>query len=117
MTGLYVFGARLSGCLAGVCAVLALLAMPSSARADQVQECQKCCTGKGFSGTDYSNCVGWCMQGGGDCGAQYTCPSNVKDGKYLGCTDPGKQCNYGDKLGSCGDAPLGSACTCKPPSP
>ena len=40
MVALYGFLSRLSGCMAGVCAVLALLAVPAIGRADDACDCQ-----------------------------------------------------------------------------
>ena len=63
MTAIYGFGAKLSGCLAGVCAVLALLATPSSARADQFSDCMTFCQDLGLTGQDFSKCMGDCLVG------------------------------------------------------
>jgi hypothetical protein len=62
MSRVYKFGAGLSGCLAGVCAVLALLATPSAAQADQLSDCMAFC--QGLSGQQNSMCMGACMAGG-----------------------------------------------------
>jgi hypothetical protein len=58
---------RLCGCLAGLCAILALLAAPSTVRADQMSDCQACCGGLGLTGQEYQNCVYGCMSGYGEC--------------------------------------------------
>ena len=77
MSGLYGFASRLSGCMAGLCAVLALLALPSRSQADTLSDCQACCQGKGFVDQQLSECVGYCIQGSGPCAATlYNCTAN-----------------------------------------
>ena len=68
MSGLYGFASRLSGCMAGLCAILALLALPSRSQADMASDCQACCRSQGFVDQQLSECVGFCMQGSGPCG-------------------------------------------------
>lgn len=86
MTSLYGFASRLSGCLAGLCAVLALLATPSSARADTYSDCIACCSGHDLSGQEYSDCFGNCMSTGGQCNLSSIC-DNTCSGSYNQCGD------------------------------
>jgi|SRR6185437_1173596 len=65
MNGFYRFGAKLTGCLAGIFAVLALLATPSMSQADQYSDCLEACSG--FTGNDRSMCMGQCMSNPGFC--------------------------------------------------
>jgi hypothetical protein len=68
MSRLYSFAARFSGCMAGLCAVLAVLAVPSSARADD-PTCQSCCYNIDPSmGYMYNQCMSECALGQGPCG-------------------------------------------------
>ncbi|HEY1487875.1 MAG TPA: hypothetical protein VGF84_17345, partial [Micromonosporaceae bacterium] len=67
MNRLYRWAGQLSGCLAGVCAVLALLATPSSARADMLSNCNACCANMYTDGEQISLCVGQCMSDSGAC--------------------------------------------------
>ena len=63
------FASKLSGCLAGVCAILAVLATPSSAWADDLTDCQNCCAQTYTWGSiEWNECASQCMQGGGQCG-------------------------------------------------
>lgn len=118
MTRLYDFASRLSGCLAGVCAVLALLATPSSARADDLSDCQQCCEGQDPEhGAIYDECVTQCMQGAGACGFAAQCPSIIQNGKYISCVNPGGQCIFGGVKSTCGDSKGKVLCTCLQPPP
>ena len=93
MSAIYGFASRLSGCLAGLCAILALLALPSGAQADTASDCTACCQSKGFTDQQLSECVGFCMQGSGPCALAGQCPSKADaKGKCDGCVAPGKQC-------------------------
>ena len=63
MSGLYGFASRLSGCMAGLCAVLALLALPSPSQADTYSDCMTICSV--YTNQDFSECMGNCMSGAG----------------------------------------------------
>lgn len=65
MSGLYGFASRLSGCMAGLCAVLALLALPSPSQADTYSDCMTICSV--YTNQDFSECMGNCMSGAGPC--------------------------------------------------
>ena len=100
MSGLYGFASRLSGCMAGLCAVLSLLALPSRSQADTLSDCQACCQGKGFVDQQLSECVGYCMQGSGPCAVAVTACSGAACQSPTGaCTTACNQqsCNEGGK--------------------
>lgn len=69
----YRMACQLSACSAALCAVLALLASPMTARADYSADCMACCTAQGLTGPDLLQCVGQCSMGVGSCAAA-TCP-------------------------------------------
>ena len=69
MSGLYGFASRLSGCMAGLCAILSLLALPSPSQADTLSDCQACCQNLGLTGYQYEHCMDGCMIGQGPCAA------------------------------------------------
>ena len=84
MSAIYGFASRLSGCMAGLCAILALLALPSPSRADTLSDCQACCREKGFVDQELSACVGNCMQGSGSCAAAPSCSKRTGDCDLFG---------------------------------
>ena len=102
MTRFYDFLSKLSGCLALVCAILAVLATPSSARADDLSYCESVCSA--YQNQDYSLCVGDCMNNSFGVCPQSTC-SNT-------CAGSKPKCGTGtcDKVQACVDA----KCACKP---
>lgn len=76
MTRLFDFASKLSGCLALVCALLAVLPTPSSARADDLTDCQNCCAQTYTWGSiEWNECVSQCRQGVGSCAAA-SCSAN-----------------------------------------
>ena len=108
MSGLYGFASRLSGCMAGLCAILALLALPSRSQADSLSACQACCQSKGFVDQQLSECVGYCMQGSGPCalvGQAFICPNPISNscpinnGNKAGC--PGTACSTKNSYCGC----------------
>jgi hypothetical protein len=102
MLGLYGFAARLSGCMAGLCAVLALLAMPSSARADLYSDCQAQCAG--LSGQELDTCMANCLNA-----APYDCTNNCTSPFCPGTqANPCKLYGCGGDNGKCGD----NKCVC-----
>jgi len=82
MVAIYGVLSRFSGCVAGLCAVLALLATPAAARAD-LAGCEACC--QGFQNEEYSECVGDCMASGGTCNFQASCANPCGAGEYPLC--------------------------------
>ena len=114
MSAIYGFASRLSGCMAGLCAILALLALPSPSRADTLSDCQACCREKGFVDQQLSECVGYCMQGSGPCSIASQCPGIEKNGVYQGCVAAGIVCQLPGKASTCGNSVNGKHCTCLP---
>lgn len=116
MSGLYGFASRLSGCMAGLCAVLALLALPSRSQADTLSDCQACCQSKGFTNQALSECVGNCMQGSGECAQAPNCSKGNGD-CFMFEEDTCKlafQCNKNKACGCAWAKPAGlpSSCFC-----
>lgn len=109
MTTFYTLGARLSGMAAVVCAVLAMLAHPGQARADDPYDaCKAYCGGN-------LTCEYLCVQQGGppscttgacDNGCGMKSSGNCSGGA---CNKVGKNSCTACK---CSDAALGSPCEC-----
>ena len=108
--------------LAFVCAVLAVLAVPSNARGDPITDCQNLCMSNCFgsctdpSSTDCKVCVEACDA---NCVAQNTgpqqCPNKLDpQGNFLGCLNPGAQCTLPTKKSTCTVTMSGKGCTCAP---
>ena len=106
MIALYGFLSRISGCMAGVCAVLALLATPSSGRADDASECTSCCTSLNPDPMAVVACYGQCMEGSGPCASVFGCnstcavicgPATGGPGTGMPCTGncTGQYCHFG----------------------
>ena len=115
--GFFNFASKLCGSLAGVCAILAVLAVPSTAWADDLTECQDCCAGQIDPEMDpagYNDCVNSCMQGTGACGFASQCPSKIQNKKYLGCVNAGLKCDCNGSPSTCQDSKNKSLCTCCP---
>ena len=112
MSAIYGFASRLSGCMAGLCAILALLALPSPSRADTLSDCQACCREKGFVDQELSACVGNCMQGSGPCAVapcstyNKSCAPNVPNDTKEECM--GRTCGFN----FCGCA-FSTTCLCQ----
>lgn len=110
MSQLYGFAARFSGCMAGLCAVLALLATPSSSQADDASNCLACCTDRGPLG--YAECYDQCMQGSGPCAIAVDCKECACD-RAPTCADDFCANKDGCKTGcNCKDVPNTSFCNC-----
>ena len=73
MIALYGFLSRISGCMAGVCAVLAVLATPSSGRADDASQCSSCCMSQNPDPMAFTECYQQCMEGSGSCALVMAC--------------------------------------------
>ena len=103
MTRLLDLASKLSGCLAGVCAILAVLSTASSARADDLG-CDNCCAQTYTWGSiEWNECVSRCMQGAGPCAAASQCPTAKGPiGQAAGCVNGGAQCTVGGNAGTCG---------------
>ena len=124
------FASKLSGSLALVCAILAVLSTASSARADDLG-CDNCCAQTYTWGSiEWNECVSQCRQGAGPCAA-----ASGPGGP--GCPwSPDRPCDnmcsqspncLGDNLcksnGTCTNCvcrtyqwPQGSNCECRPPA-
>lgn len=71
MTKLYGLASRLSWWACGMCAVFAILAVPSTARADDASDCTMLCMG--LPPMEYSACFSECLdKGGGKDGSGFT---------------------------------------------
>lgn len=114
MTRVYDFAAKLSGSLALVCAILAVLATPSSARADDLTNCQNCCAQTYTWGSiEWNSCVSTCMQGAGSCAAANRCDGD--DACSNGCiSEDVKDCGIAKGQCNKGGVTACGACTCQP---
>lgn len=106
---IYRMACQMSVCSAVLCAVLALLASPLTARADYSPDCMACCSAQGLTGPALLQCVGQCSMGTGSCAtAASKCPGTpgnpcgVNDGNEAGCNGI-----------SCTDPVTMKACDCK----
>jgi hypothetical protein len=80
MTQLYQFLSRSCGAGAILCAMLAVLATSPSALGDEPSTCEECCTGKGYTGYQYQQCMFNCQQGYGECGeAIFSCERQMSN--------------------------------------
>ena len=84
MIALYGFLSRISGCMAGVCAVLAVLATPSSGRADDASQCSSCCMSQNPDPMAFTECYQQCMEGSGSCALVMACDVTCR-GSYPQC--------------------------------
>jgi len=106
VTTFYALAARLSGIAAVVCAVLALLSSPTLSRADEY-DCWQMCELNHPPATDYDGY----MTCSAECSIQGTqCPSNVQNGKYVNCVNPGLACMNGTKASTCQDGTVECHC-------
>jgi len=116
VTTFYTQGARLSGMAAVVCAILAVLAYPGQARADEYVDCYSYCFDIHKGGPGQAKCYG-------DCVAQLQ-PGTGCSGNDCsqGCTTSYPDCNKGCKApgkgpcGSCGcyeAKNLSNECECR----
>lgn len=104
---------QVSRWLAGVCVVLALVALPGLLRADEPgnpSDCQLFCSSY-LPGdpSGYTACVNNCLVGG-------QCPGMFNDfpppRRYVGCVNPGARCYIVGQPSTCGDTPNKNDCTC-----
>jgi hypothetical protein len=107
MTRLFDLAAKCSGCLAGVCAILALLATPSLAWADDTADCYSYCSSLFDPYTDnpdFQDCIGSCTAAGSAGCSQSGCSVTCGAGTFPACGNGA--CN---KIQACVDA--GCKCT------
>ncbi|MFO0799874.1 MAG: hypothetical protein U0804_20585 [Gemmataceae bacterium] len=103
MTTFYTLGARFSGMAAIVCAVLAALAYPGLAKADEYGDCYALCGAKYNPGDPkLMECMNACMGNlaGIRCQSSCTQDEGCKSSNpfYCLCATPGFSCKY--KVGS-----------------
>ncbi len=116
MTTFYTLGARLSGMAAVVCAVLAVLAHPGTARADP-GGCYEYCSALYDPNTDLNGlmaCMTTCQQAGGKCGGNSCSKDCVDKGSAGNCG--AKLCNSGGGCMNCGCFQISdedTTCTCR----
>jgi hypothetical protein len=112
MTRLYGFMARLSGCLAGLCAALVLMASPA-AKADDYDDCVTGCFAQYGDGPEYSSCVTQCVLANG-C-PNSTCRNPCSQAEYPNCSSG--QCNKTTECSNAGckcvETQLGKIKTCE----
>ena len=107
MASLLNFASKCSWMACGLCAVLAILSVPQSARADDLDDCYLGCAGKDIMSGDWQACIDDCIA--------TQCKNKVDEkGKFLGCNDPGGKCKLPLKMSLCGLSVAQTNCTCTP---
>jgi hypothetical protein len=107
---------RTFGCLALVCAILSLVALPEAGAEPPTQsECEAYCAAFLPSNpAGHAQCMGDCFLFGSNPCRNIQPPGGIP-GVYYGCEAYGRRCYVGVKAGLCGDSPNLSNCTCLTP--